>query len=54
MDRRNWLRSLTALSLAGFVRPGWGQKPAKGAVKVEDLQKNWKMLLSEKPEKKWD
>src|SRR2546430_7280979 len=47
MNRRNWLRGLTALSLAGFVRPGWGQRPAKGAVKVEDLQKNWKLLLAE-------
>src|SRR5437870_4627163 len=48
MDRRNWLRGLTALSLAGFGAAGWGQKPAKkGAVKVEDLQKNWKLLLAE-------
>src|SRR5690242_21941798 len=47
MDRRNWLRGLTALSLAGFARAGWGQKPAKGAVKVEDLQKNWKTLLAD-------
>jgi len=48
MDRRNWLRGLTALSLAGFGAAGWGQKPAqKGAVKVEDLQKNWKTLLAE-------
>ncbi len=47
MDRRNWLRGLAALSLAGVGRPGWGQKPAKGALKVEDLQKNWKTLLTE-------
>ena len=47
MDRRNCLRGLTALSLAGFVRTGLGQKPAKGAVKVEDLQKNWKTLLAD-------
>ena len=48
MDRRDWLRGLTALSLAGFGAAGWGQKPAKkGAVKVEDLQKNWKTLLAE-------
>ena len=48
MDRRNWLRGLTALSLAGFGAAGWGQKPAKkGAVKVEDLQKNLKTLLAE-------
>src|SRR5256885_15073012 len=48
MDRRNWLRGLTALSLAGFATAGRGQKPAKkGAVKVEDLQKNWKALLAE-------
>jgi peptide-methionine (R)-S-oxide reductase len=45
MDRRNCLRSLTALSLAGFVRTGLAQQSAKGAVKVEDLQKNWKALL---------
>ncbi len=47
MDRRNWLRCLTALSLAGFSTAGWAQKTAKGAVKVEDLQKNWKTLLAE-------
>ena len=47
MERRNWLKGLIALSLAGFVRPGWGQKTAKGAVKVEDLQKNWKTLLAD-------
>src|SRR3989454_6137843 len=47
MDRRNWMRCLTALSLAGFSTAGWGQKTAKGAVKVEDLQKNWKTLLAE-------
>jgi len=48
MDRRDWLRGLTALSLAGFGAAAWGQKPAKkGAVKVEDLQKNWKTLLAE-------
>src|SRR5258706_13067158 len=47
MARRNWLRRLTAMSLAGFGAAGWGQKPAKGAVKVEDLQKNWKTLLAE-------
>src|SRR5260221_14241533 len=48
MDRRNWLRGLTALSLAGLGAAGWGQKPGqKGAVKGEDLQKNWKTLLAE-------
>jgi len=48
MDRRNWLRGLTVLSLAGFARAGLGQqKSAKGAVKVEDLQKNWKTLLAD-------
>jgi len=47
MDRRNWLRGMTALSLAGFARAGWAQKPAKGAVNVEDLQKNWKTLLAD-------
>ena len=47
MDRRNWLRCLTALSLAGFSTAGWGQRTAKGVVKVEDLQKNWKTLLAE-------
>ena len=48
MDRRNWLRGLTVLSLAGFARAGLGQqKSAKGAVKVEDLQKNWKALLAD-------
>ena len=47
MDRRNWLKGLTVLSLAGFARAGMGQKPAKGAVKVEDLQKNWKTLLAD-------
>jgi len=26
MDRRNWLRCLTALSLAGFSTAGWAQK----------------------------
>src|SRR6267142_2069297 len=45
MDRRNWLKGLTVLSLAGFARTGLGQ--AKGAVKVEDLQKNWKTLLAD-------
>ena len=50
MDRRNWLRCLTALSLAGFSTAGWAQKTAKGAVKVEDLQKNWKTLLAEDAE----
>src|SRR5258706_2431009 len=44
MDRRNWLKGLTVLSLAGFARTGLGQ--AKGAVKVEDLKKNWKTLLA--------
>ena len=47
MDRRNWLRGLTVLSLAGFARAGLGQMPAKGAVKVEDLQKNWRTLLAD-------
>src|SRR5260370_16953000 len=47
MDRRNWLRGLTALSLAGFGAAGWGQKAAKGAVKVEDLKRNWKSPLAE-------
>jgi peptide-methionine (R)-S-oxide reductase len=47
MDRRNLLRGLTVLSLAGFARVGLGQKPTKGAVKVEDLQKNWKTLLAD-------
>jgi len=47
MDRRNWLRGLTALSLAGFARAALAQKPAKGVVKVEDLQKNWKTLLAD-------
>jgi peptide-methionine (R)-S-oxide reductase len=47
MDRRNWLRGLAVLSLAGFARTGVGQQPAKGAVKVEDLQKNWKALLAD-------
>jgi peptide-methionine (R)-S-oxide reductase len=47
MDRRNWLRGLTVLSLAGFVRAGLAQNPAKGPVNVEDLQKNWKALLSD-------
>jgi len=47
MNRRHWLGRLTALSLAGLVGPALGQRPAKGAVKVEDLQKNWKMLLAD-------
>jgi peptide-methionine (R)-S-oxide reductase len=47
MDRRDWLKGLTALSLTGFTRAGWGQKGAKGAVNVEDLQKNWKTLLAD-------
>ncbi len=47
MNRRHWLRGLSALSLAGLVGPALGQKPAKGAVKVEELQKNWKTLLAE-------
>src|SRR5689334_5173835 len=47
MHRRTWLRGLTVLSLAGFARAGLGQRPAKGVVKVEDLQKNWKTLLAD-------
>jgi peptide-methionine (R)-S-oxide reductase len=47
MNRRGWLIGLTALSVAGLVRPGRGDAAAKGAVKVEDLQKNWKMLLAD-------
>lgn len=47
MDRREWLRGLTALSLAGFTATGGGLKPAKGAAKVEDLQKNWRTLLAD-------
>src|SRR5438094_4463004 len=48
MDRRNRWKGRTALSLAGFGAAGWGQKTGKkGAVKVEDLQKNWKPLLAE-------
>ena len=47
MNRRNWLKGLTALSLAGLVEPALGQKSAKGAVTVEELQKNWKTLLAE-------
>jgi peptide-methionine (R)-S-oxide reductase len=47
MNRRNWLKGLTALSLAGAARIGQGQTAAKGAGKVEELQKNWKMLLAD-------
>ena len=47
MDRRNWLKGLTAPSLTGLGRSAWAQKPAKGAVKVEELQKNWKTLLAD-------
>jgi hypothetical protein len=31
----------------GLCPTGLGQKPAKGAVNVEDLQKNWKTLLAD-------
>jgi peptide-methionine (R)-S-oxide reductase len=47
MQRRNWLKGLMALSFLGLSRAGSAQTPAKGVVKVEDLQKNWKGLLAE-------
>ena len=47
MDRRNWLKGLTVLSLAGLARTSPGQTQAKGVAKVEDLQKNWKGLLAD-------
>ena len=47
MQRRNWLKGLMALSFLGLSRTGNAQAPAKGAVKVEELQKNWKGLLAE-------
>ncbi len=47
MIRRNLLKGLAAFSLMGVAATGWGQKAAKGAVKVEELQKNWKMLLAD-------
>ena len=47
MQRRNWLKGLMALSFLGLSRTGSAQAPAKGAVKVEELQKNWKALLAE-------
>ena len=46
MNRRNWLKGLAVLSLVGAARVGQGQTAAKGAGKVEELQKNWKMLLA--------
>jgi len=47
MQRRNCLKGLMALSFLGLSRTGSAQAPAKGVVKVEDLQKNWKGLLAE-------
>src|SRR5579864_3370364 len=47
MNRRNWLKGLAVLSLAGAARIGQGQTAAKGAGKVEELQKNWKLLLAD-------
>ncbi len=47
MIRRDLLKSLAVFSLMGVAGNGWGQKAAKGAVKVEELQKNWKMLLAD-------
>jgi peptide-methionine (R)-S-oxide reductase len=47
MNRRNWLKGLAVLSLAGAAHVGQGQTTAKGAKKVEELQKNWKMLLAD-------
>jgi len=51
MDRRGiGLRG--CLSCCSRVSPtGLGQKPAKGAVKVEDLQKNWRTLLADGAER---
>ena len=47
MNRRNWLKGLAALSLAGAAGAGRGQAASQGARKVEELQKNWKMLLAD-------
>jgi peptide-methionine (R)-S-oxide reductase len=47
MNRRNWLKGLTVLSLAGIAGRALAQKSAKGAAIVEELQKNWKTLLAE-------
>jgi peptide-methionine (R)-S-oxide reductase len=47
MNRRNWLKGLAVLSLAGAAPIGQGQTAAKGARKVEELQKNWKLLLAD-------
>ena len=47
MQRRNWLKGLMALSFLGLSRFASAQSRAKGVVKVEELQKNWKTLLAE-------
>ena len=47
MDRRTLLRNLAAVSLMGIAARGYAQAGAKGAIKVEELQKNWKMLLAD-------
>jgi peptide-methionine (R)-S-oxide reductase len=47
MNRRNWLKGLAVLSLAGAAPIGQGQTAGKGARKVEKLQKNWKLLLAD-------
>jgi peptide-methionine (R)-S-oxide reductase len=47
MNRRNWLKGLAVLSLAGAAPIGQGQTATKGARKVEELQKNWKLLLAD-------
>jgi len=47
MNRRTLLRNLAAVGLLGIAARGHAQAGAKGAIKVEDLQKNWKMLLAD-------
>ncbi len=42
MDRRSLIGLITALPLAGLLRPVF----AKGGIAVEELQKNWKALLA--------
>ena len=48
MDRRNWLKVWALTPLAGLIG-SWIARPAfaKGEKAVEELQKNWKLLLAD-------